>query len=368
MMKKRVLLVVLALVMVMAFALTACGAPAEGSPSASASESASSSADTSESASDSGAAVNEQLIAGEGETYYMVTFASTLDFWKMCYQGFQEAAALYGATTQYTGTTEQDATEEANIFNQVVGTKPAGVAMTCVNAEGLKEPINAAIAAGVPVVCFDSDSPDSDRLSFVACDNYNAGRIAGEALVELAGDGGTISGTLVPGQQNLEDRWSGIRDYISETGANVTIVDPVNNGYNQTECAQQISALMTAHPEINALFACSADAATGVAQALKEMNKTDGSVSVLAFDTEPATLNAMEEGLVTATLVQGRFSMGWYAFHMLYWINHEMVQDTTQQRDWTAGNPLPSSIDTGCTVVYADQVDALREDWSSWEA
>ncbi len=125
------------------------------------------------------------LIGERDEVYYMVSFLSEADFWKGCYLGFKEAAQHYNVKTRYAGTPEYDITKAVTVFEQVVAQKPTGIALTCMNPEPFVEPINRAIEQGIKIVTFDTDSPDSKRLSFISTDNSAAGRIAAEAFVKV---------------------------------------------------------------------------------------------------------------------------------------------------------------------------------------
>ena len=49
------------------------------------------------------------------------------------------------------------------------------------NSTALADTINSAKEQGISVVCFDSDSPTSDRSSYLSTGNSEAGRIAAEA-------------------------------------------------------------------------------------------------------------------------------------------------------------------------------------------
>lgn len=393
-MKKRVLLVVLALVL--AVSLVACStaapaaseaaaAPASEAPAAAPASEAPAAADAPASEAPAAAEapasgepiantggivggldyVTDTSLDGSGQTYYMITFASGLDFWKGCYAGFQRAANLVGASTEYTGTEGNDPTDQARILEQVAGTKPAGIAITAVNSEALAEPINNVMAAGIPVVTFDSNSTQSKTLSFLALDNYNAGRVAGDALAGFVGGKGVISGTLVPGAQNLEDRWRGVRDIIGEKYPDITIIDPVNGEYSQETGAAQVSALLAANPEITGLFASDASAGVAVGTALTEMGKTNADVKVLAFDTEPGTMQMLKDGILAGALVQGRESMGFWAFQFLFAVNNNLIVGA---KDWQANSPLPPTVDTGITVITPETVDNYQEDWSNWNS
>jgi len=43
-------------------------------------------------------------------------------------------------------------------------------------------PIAAAIASGIPVICLDSDAPDSKRVMFIGTDNFRAGQESGKRI------------------------------------------------------------------------------------------------------------------------------------------------------------------------------------------
>ena len=78
----------------------------------------------------------------------------------------------------------------------------------------MKDDIDNAIAAGIPVITVDSDAPASKRLFFIGTDNYHAGQIGGQRLAkELNGKGNVVVFTI-PEQANLKDRLRGYRDAL----------------------------------------------------------------------------------------------------------------------------------------------------------
>ncbi|GHV73132.1 sugar ABC transporter substrate-binding protein [Spirochaetia bacterium] len=304
------------------------------------------------------------LKAAPGETYYMITFHSGSDFWKAIFMNFKRAADLYGAEVKIMGTPADDASDLARILEQVAATKPAGIALAAVNADAMVEPINKIIEAGIPLVTFDSDSPNSKRLSYVAVGNYGAGRVAGEAIAQAIGGRGTISGTIVPGAENLEERWRGVRTVIAEKYPNVKIINPVNERYDEVEAAKQISALLAAHPEVNGLFGSLSSSGVGIGTALKEMGKTSRDIKVFAFDTDAGTLEMLQDGTISGTLLQGREKMGYWSFQMLYSIVHKTIAGA---ENWQSINPLPPTIDAGVTIVPAERAANYVEDWSNYK-
>lgn len=122
------------------------------------------------------------------ETYGMVVFLKGSEFFNWCYAGFQDAAATVGAKTELQGPADWDASGEAKAVEQLIAKQVKGIAVTAGDADTLVASINAAIAAKIPTLTFDSDSPKSNRMLFVGTDNYNSGYQAGKALGKALGD------------------------------------------------------------------------------------------------------------------------------------------------------------------------------------
>ena len=81
------------------------------------------------------------------QTYYMVTFLSGYSFWTECWRGFQDAANLLGVNAEYGGSTEYDVNSAVTSLEQITALNPTGMAVTCMDADAYKDPINNAIAS-----------------------------------------------------------------------------------------------------------------------------------------------------------------------------------------------------------------------------
>ena len=60
-----------------------------------------------------------------------------------------------------------------------------GIAISCTTGDALMASINAALDAGIQVVCYDVDSPNSNREFYIGTENYKAGYTSGEYMKEL---------------------------------------------------------------------------------------------------------------------------------------------------------------------------------------
>ena len=73
-------------------------------------------------------------------------------------------------------------------------------------------------AAGIPVIAWDADAPESQRIAYVGTDNVAAGKIAGEELAKAIGGKGKVailtgSLTAVNANQRIEGFKEALKAY-----------------------------------------------------------------------------------------------------------------------------------------------------------
>ncbi|NPV67366.1 MAG: substrate-binding domain-containing protein [Anaerolineae bacterium] len=297
--------------------------------------------------------------AQEKQTYYMVTFVSGIDYWKDCYRGMQDAAEFLGVEAIYTGTPENDIIAETRVFEEVAGQQPDGILPTIANPDAFIAPINAAIEAGIPVVCFDADSPLSKRYSFVGTGNYYAGVVAARWLAPLVGSG-KVAISSVTAQLNHVQRRQGFIDTLAAEFPDVVTSDDliIDDQNNSTIAAQQMSSLLQANPDIKGVFATDALGAVGVGQAVREAGLS-GQIKIIGFDYDEGTLDLIDSGELSATLAQGTWQMGFWGLMMLYMVRNGFIKSVS---DWKAAgiSPLPPNVDTGVVVITAENSQYWR--------
>jgi ribose transport system substrate-binding protein len=296
--------------------------------------------------------------SAKGE-YYMVSFFAGADYFKGCFKGFQAAAEASGVTATYMGSEGTDMNAEVTVLEQVIAKNPKGIAVSCVNPDGLKDSINKAIGQGIPVVCFDADSPDSKRYSFLGTGNYYAGTVAAKALAEQIGGKGSVGILQVPGLLNLEERANGFKDTLAADYPDIKVVQTVNGNLDQAEGAKVTAGMLQAYPDIVGIFGADASAGVGAATAVKEAGKA-GQIKIIAFDTDTGTLDLIKEGVISGSIAQGTYNMGWWSFQLLYGLNGGQGNFNPIEGWKGFGmNPLPPSIDTGVSVVTKENVESF---------
>lgn len=299
------------------------------------------------------------IVGKPNEEYYMVTFASGIEYWRDCFAGMKDAAALLGVKVIYTGAPQADVNQEVTVLEQVIAKKPAGIAITCANPDGLKIPINKAIAAGIPVVTFDADSPASARYCYLGTSNFNAGATAARYMGKLLGGKGEVAISTVAGQLNHEERKDGFVHTLAKEYPKIKVVAIGNDNNDQTKAATLVAGFLQANPKLKGIFCTDSLGGVGAGVALREANAV-GKVKIVSFDTDKGTLDLIKEGVVSASIAQGTWNMGYWSLQFLYSVKHNLLKPA---KDWKSKgiNPLPGVVDTGTNIVTILNVDAFYQ-------
>src|SRR5580698_6249788 len=105
------------------------------------------------------------------EFFVFVSANLQLPYWKAAGAGFSTAAAQMKVRSDFTGPQTYDPKAERDALDQAVQKKATGILLAVTDPDLLKDGIDKAVAAGIPVVTIDSDAPSSKRLFFVGTTN-----------------------------------------------------------------------------------------------------------------------------------------------------------------------------------------------------
>ncbi|MCG8510342.1 MAG: substrate-binding domain-containing protein, partial [Rhodospirillales bacterium] len=233
----------------------------------------------------------------EEQTYAMVVFLKGSEFFNWAYGGMQDAAKLLGADikTELRGPATWDASQEARAIEQLIAKGVDGIIVTAGDATTLNPAINKAVAKGIPVITFDSDAPESDRLTFAGTNNYEAGKVAGKTMVEWLGGKGEVGVSTFPGPNHLVERIRGFEDGLK--GSDVKVVATANYEGKVAAAETAITSTLQAHPEIDAVFAAHGNPGPGAVAAVKNVGK-EGKVQIMGFDFGMPVVEGIDKGQI----------------------------------------------------------------------
>src|SRR5437879_4051164 len=92
------------------------------------------------------------------EKYYLVSANIQVPYWKSAGAGFLQAASQIKVKAEFVGPDTYDPKAQQLEFQKLLKQKPSGILISPANPKLIKADIDAAIAAGIPVITMDSDS------------------------------------------------------------------------------------------------------------------------------------------------------------------------------------------------------------------
>lgn len=291
---------------------------------------------------------------------YFVFVAANLQvpYWQAAGAGFGKAGARFKVRTDFLGPNSYDPKAERDALDQAVQQKATGILVGVTDAALLKDSIDKAIAAGIPVITVDSDAPASKRLFFIGTNNYQVGVTGGMRLAqELKGKGNVVVFTM-PDQHNMQDRLHGYRDALEHTSIKITrVVDIQGDPRIAFDTTTQI--IGKEKDKVDGFVCLEAQSGKEVANVLNSYHVT-GKV-VMAMDTDPETLQLIQSGGIAATIAQKPYTMAFVGMEMLDNLYHH--KPASLQTDWSKDSfaPIPSFVDTGSALIDKSNVDSFLQ-------
>ena len=299
------------------------------------------------------------------EKYYLVAVTTKLAYWQAAGAGLIKAAHGLGVAAEVVGPDNYDPKAEADAFRDAVAKKPSGILVSAADPAVMKDPIDAAVSQGIPVITIDADVPASKRLTFIGTNNYQAGLMGGHVLTErLHGKGDVVVFTM-PGQLNLDERLQGYKNVISDHPQIkiVRIVDVKGSGTIAFDTTEEIVKGKSVPDAFVCLTSTSCQEVADVLDREKVENKV-----LVAMDTDENTLNWIQKGRIAATIAQKPYTMTYFGTLVLDTIYHYKLPSLTGNWAQDTRSPLPVFIDTGATLIDKSNVDAFLKAQTPAEA
>lgn len=251
----------------------------------------------------------------------------------------------------YKGPIEHEPATQAQIIQDFITQKVDGLAISVADVAAMTKSIDAATAAGIPVITFDADAPGSKRLAYIGTNNKDFGLALGKQLLQLRPEGGKyamVSGG--PGAKNLAERVDGVREALKGSKWVEVQGSPTFCNDDSTLAIQQMTDLRTATPDLAAIVPVGGwpmFAPEGF-KAFVNKNKKDidsGKLTLVVADTLKMQLELLRDGYSNALTGQRPFEMGEKSMDALLAIKK--------------GGKVPEVIYTGLDLVTKDNVAQL---------
>ncbi|PNR89492.1 LacI family transcriptional regulator [Petrotoga sp. 9T1HF07.CasAA.8.2] len=312
------------------------------------------------------------------ETFLLSPKSMNNPYWFAVENGMKDAAEALGVQAIFDAPIETDAAEQAQKIQSYIIRGVDGIGISPNDPEAIKFVIQQALNRDIPVITFDSDSPDSGRYVYLGTNNYNAGYISGELMGQLIDqykpDKTTLNFAILTGglaALNLNERIAGFKDameeYSQKTGKEIVYVaDPFPAEDDTAKAVQILTDVNKRYPNLDGWFIANASAAyvpvDTMVNALGGMEKAE-SLLIVSFDTLPPQLELVKAGVWNGLVGQRPYDMGYLSLAILYNMSKLGVDKTLQllPKVINEDGSFDYIIDTGVDIVTSENVDEFFE-------
>jgi ribose transport system substrate-binding protein len=279
-------------------------------------------------------------------TVALVTINQQALFFNQINDGAKEAADKAGAQLVIFNANNQ-ASAQNSAIEDYIAQKVDGIVLVAIDVNGVKPAISAAKKAGIPVVAIDARIPDGDNAAFIGVDNTGAGEEIGKYFADYVKSnmGGAakvgIVGALNSFIQN--QRLDGFKKGAGSAG--VKILDTVDGQNIQDVALTAAENLMTANPDMTAIYATGEPALVGAVSAVTSQKRTD-KVKVFGWDLTAQVVKGIDEGWIVAVVQQDPYKEGAAGVNTILKLK--------------SGEKVTANIDIPVTIVTKKNVDQFR--------
>ena len=240
--------------------------------------------------------------------FVVVTHGQASDpFWSVAANGVEAAGEDMGVTVEYQAPGTFDMVEMAQLIDAAVASEPDGLVVSLPDADALGPSIEAAVAAGIPVITMNSGSDvfaDLGVLVHVGQTEFEAGLIAGERFAE-EGVQNPICLNQEVGNAALDLRCEGFFEGLGVQGQVIAVDldDP-------TSTTETVAGALQNNPDIDGILTLGPTGAAPTIAALEGSGQL-GEIAFATFDLSPEVLEAIDAGDMLFAIDQAQYLQGY---------------------------------------------------------
>jgi ribose transport system substrate-binding protein len=285
--------------------------------------------------------------AADKPTFALIQINQQALFFTQMNEGAQKAADAAGANLVIFNANNDPAAQN-NAIETYIQQKVNGLIVVAIDTNGIMPAVKAADAAGIPVVAIDAILPEGPQKAQIGVDNEGAGKQIGEFLAKYVADqmGGKaklgIVGALNSTIQNV--RQKGFEDVV-KIAAGIEMAGVVDGRNTQDNALAAAENLITANPDLSAIYATGEPALLGAVAAVESQGK-QSQVKVVGWDLTASAIKGIDAGYVVGVIQQDPSGMGASAVDALFKIH--------------GGGTVEKVISVPVTIVTKDNVEPYR--------
>jgi ribose transport system substrate-binding protein len=286
--------------------------------------------------------------AQEKPTFALIQINQQALFFTQMNDGAQKAADAAGVNLVIFNANNDPAAQN-NAIETYIQQKVNGLIVVAIDTNGIMAAVKAADGAGIPVVAVDAVLPaDGPQKSQIGVDNEGAGKMIAEHFLKVAKSdmGGKaklgIVGALNSTIQNI--RQKGFEDVV-KADSSIAMAGVVDGRNVQDNALAAAENLITANPDLTAIYATGEPALLGAVAAIESQGK-QGQVKLVGWDLTASAIKGIDGGYVAGVVQQDPAGMGAAAVDALVKLH--------------GGGTVEKNISVPITIVTKDNVEPYR--------
>lgn len=271
------------------------------------------------------------------------------EFWKAVEAGAKAADKQFDdvAVTWKGPLSEGQTSDQIKTVESFIADSYDGICLAPLDAGALRKKVDQAIAAGIPVLIFDSALRDNSGIvSYVASNNYKGGEMAADYLAELLGGKGKVMMLRYEiNSESTEQREQGFLDRMKTyDGIELISTDRYAGPEEKGAIEKAENMLQSFGDQVDGIFCPNESTASGMLTALRRSPQgLAGKVKFVGFDAGENLEKGLREGFLHGTVLQDPYQMGYESVRVM--------------RKHLRGEEVPKRIETRLTIAKYDQLD-----------
>ena len=252
--------------------------------------------------------------------FVFVNHVTTNSFFVPTQYGIEDADALLGTSSQWTGSEKSDVQEMVDALDTAISGNADGIAVSIIDPQAFNGSIQRALDEGIPVIAYNAngkEGQDNPSLAYVGQDLFLSGVEMGKRIVDLVGEGPVALFIATPGSLNIQPRIDGVVQAIKDSGADIEYSE-IATGAAEADELNRIDSYYQGHKDVKGMFAVDAGSTAGVAQVMEKYGLHEKGVRGGGYDLVPKTVELLKAGHIDFTIDQQPYLQGFYPVVQLY--------------------------------------------------
>lgn len=277
-------------------------------------------------------------------------------FWNVVIQGMEDAAQRYDVEAQWLSSPTFSIEDMTDFLDDAIASGVDGLAVTCPDPEAIRDNVERARAAGIPVIVLNTADPDAGTehglptLFYIGASEYLGGQANGRAVLAAAKARGIqLRRAVCPiqelGHSGLEARFAGFQNVLEASGVSV---DGLTISNDVEESSGLLADYFLANPDCRAIATLGPLPADALYLYLDDEALPIGELLHVTHDTSAAIFERIRSGYTLQAIDQQPYLQGYLSVAFLF-LNKRF------------GLSLASDALTGPFIIDVSNVDTIAQ-------